>query len=195
VNPAPTHVPPVIAGANSRRLGWIVAAVVLLIFGLAFFRAYHPFPSDEERQYFGWWYGWETFNDENHARAWVAEFRDDGTLHIKFGQYNRVNAEKDWQFSSSEEHGTWRVRQGVQHLVTEDPQRRASRAERIVRWLETGYAQRRHSYRTTLINDHELHYTSIEYGTEYRSRHSLTAVELPAQPAPPEQWPLKTMKN
>ncbi len=194
MNAAPPGVPPVIAGAKPRRAGWIVAAVVVLFLALAVARSYHPFPSDEERQYFGWWYGWEKL-DDNAARAWVAEFRDDGTLHIAFGQYARVNAEKDWVFSSTEEVGTWRVRNGVQHLVSDDPHYKVTWPERVQRWLETGYSHRRHSYRTTLINDRELHYTSIDFGTEYQSLHSRTPVELPQQPAPPEQWPMKRLKN
>jgi hypothetical protein len=188
VNAAGPGLPPLVADRKTRRTGWIVGACVALVIGIAFARAYHPFPSDEERKYFGWWYGWEKLDDDN-ARAWVAEFRDDGELHIKFGQYHRVNADKDWQFTTGEEEGTWRVRDGIQRLVSDDPRRPVSWIERIQRWQESGDFHRRHSYRTTLINERELHYTSLSEGTDYQSLHSSVAIDLPPEPLPPEKWP------
>jgi hypothetical protein len=40
-----------------------------------------------------------------------------------------------------------------------------------------------------LINERELHYTSLSEGTDYQSLHSSVAIDLPPEPLPPEKWP------
>ncbi len=185
--PAGASQPPLEHARRRHPWTWLAAIAIAVLAIAAVARGYHRFPSDEERKYFGWWYGLESLDDSN-ARGWIAEFRDDGSLHITFGRWHRVNAEKAWQFSSSEETGRWRVRDNLQQLASEDPARHVSWVERIQRFQETGSVRRLHSYRTTLINEHELRYVAVADGTAFRSLHSRVAVEMPSEPLPPEQW-------
>lgn len=179
--------PPQLPRPKASRWPRFVVAGCALVAVVLFASLYRHFPSDEERKYFGWWYGVQ-FEDETEAHAWVAEFREDGTIRIQFGRYHRVNSEKAWQLQSNEETGRWRVRDGVQHLVTEDPAHPAPWYTRFERWQDTGDARRQHYYRTTQIDEHELRYTALPDGPDYRARHAKAAVELPPEPSEPEKW-------
>ncbi len=188
MNAVADSVPPLLPGRKPRRWPWI-AGVACALVGVAIFAlVYRKFPSDEERKYFGWWYGME-MEDETAASSWAAEFREDGTLRIKFGRYHRVNADKAWQFSSVEEIGRWRVRDGVQHLSTDDPEHPPNWFTRLERWQETGDTRRQHYYRTTSIDAREMNYLALPAGPDFHALHSQAPVELPTEPLPPEKWP------
>jgi hypothetical protein len=181
--------PPALPQEKRLRWPWFVAGAFVVLAGIVFASAYRKFPTEEERKYFGWWHG--TIRDnELQASAWVAEFREDGAIRIRFGRYHRVNQDKAWQFSSSEEIGRWRVRDGVQHLRTADPERPDPWYSRFERWTETGETRRSHYYRTTRIDNRELHYTQLPGGPDFFARRAAGPIELPPEPLPPEQWPL-----
>jgi hypothetical protein len=178
--------PPPLPPPARRWWPWVLGSLVFIAIVITAV-IYRPFPTDEEKKYFGWWYGSE-FNDTNHPRAWVAHFREDGRLEVAYGEYWRDPDTKKWVLTAAEELGSWRIKKGVQCLASENPKRPPGWWERIERLQNTGDWRRVHYYRTTEINEREMRYESVTDGHEFRALRSTAAVPLPPEPLPPEKW-------
>jgi hypothetical protein len=182
-----TALPPPLPPAPPRRWPWVLAIVLVMAAAIVAL-TWRPFPTDEERKYFGWWYGWERTDDRN-ARAWIAELREDGQVRIQFARYSQQMPGAGWQTYFNAEIGTWRVRNGTQEFATEDPEHPIGLAAKIQRFQETGHWRREHFYRTQEIAEREMRYQEVTQGKVYHSLHSMSPVTFPAEPLPPEHWP------
>jgi hypothetical protein len=178
--------PPPLPRPKAHRWAWVAAAgaCVVIVFALVW---QARFPSEEERKYFGWWYGSETI-DEDNARSWIAEFAGDGELRIQFRHYRRAGSREPWVTKDNREDGHWRVHDGVQRLTSHDPARKEGWLEKADRFQRTGHWQRVHFYRTTEINDREMRYEAMVFGTHYHALRSPRPLAFPAEPLPPEKW-------
>jgi hypothetical protein len=178
--------PPPLPPPPPRKWPWVLGAIGVLAIGITAL-IWRPFPTEEERQYFGWWYGWERV-DELNARAWVAEMRDDGRIQIHFGHYMRPRVSAPWKFTTSWLTGTWRVRGKMQRFLTEDPEHPTNTWAKIQRIQETGHWRQEQFYRTIEINERQMRYEEVQLGKVYRSLRSKTPVSLPNEPSDPELW-------
>ena len=179
-------VPPPLPPPARKKWPWVLAILGVIAVGLTAI-LWRPFPTEEERKYFGWWYGWESTDDTN-ARAWIAEMRENGEVHLQHANYSRKSAAAKWELRYSGEIGTWRVRNGMQRFATENPENVLSAAEKFRRFQDNGHWRHEEYYRTLEINEREMRYESLQWGVKYHSLHSKTAVTFPNEPLPPEQW-------
>lgn len=179
-------VPPPLPPPARRKWPWVLAILGVIAVGLTAI-LWRPFPTEEERKYFGWWYGWQPTDDTN-ARAWIAEMRENGELHLQHVNYTRKNTGAKWEMRYSGEIGTWRVRKGMQRFATENPERPIDTAEKIRRFSDNGHWKNEQYYRTLEINEREMRYEAVESGVKYHSLRSNAAVTFPTEPLSPEKW-------
>jgi len=191
VNAAPAGGEATVTARDSRRARWFLLGVFVLA-ALCVFLPRRWFLNDDERRLVGFWYGLNE-TPTGPPYAWIAEFREDGTMRLRFRSFGRINfsgvgSATLWTWQDGEESGRWRVKDGVQRLVSEDPEPARGLAERLARLLGSVPSRFPHEYRILKIDAREMSYLGLENKVTYHSLHARRAVPFPTEPLPPEQW-------